>query len=118
MSFFFLLEKGKHTSFVCLALANLSPLVVSFSLSELHKTQPVAAQPLCPGAERRDGQEFVVDAEPGGREEWQVPAAQSSIHGQQQQDHQEQRKSREKKGNTNEVIPLESLHKVLFFFYQ
>lgn len=65
---------------------------------ELHQTQPVAAQPLCSRAERRDGEELVVDAEPRGGQERQVSSTQGSLHGQQQQVHQEQRKSSEEKG--------------------
>lgn len=42
----------------------------------------------------------MVDAKPGGREERQVPATQGSLHGQQQQVHQEQRKSSKEKGNS------------------
>lgn len=42
----------------------------------------------------------MVDAKPGGREERQIPATQGSLHGQQQQVHQEQRKSSKEKGNS------------------
>lgn len=84
---------GKKQNPVCLIflLPNLS--------AELHQTQPVPSQPLRPRPERRDGEKLVVDAQPGGWEEWKVPTPQGSLHGQQQQVHEEQRKSSKEKGN-------------------
>ncbi len=45
-------------------------LLLFFYLPELDQTQPVAAQPVRAGAERRDGQVVVVDDQPG-REAWE-----------------------------------------------
>lgn len=61
----------------------------------------------------------MVDAKPGGREERQVPATQGSLHGQQQQVHQEQRKSSKEKGNSCSRAQKEffiDLHTELVFF--
>lgn len=91
------LRKRANTrlSLFCLLL---NKLFLFFSPAELHQTQPVAAQPLYPRAERGDGKELVVDVESGGREERQVPETQGGLHGQQQQVYEEQRKSRKEKG--------------------
>lgn len=53
------------------------------SVSELHQTQPVAAQPLHEGTERGHGEIILVDDQ-SGRQTRQVGEAEGRLHGDEQ----------------------------------